>query len=99
VNNKLFVGNLSFKTTQQELQEVFAECGEVVSVSIPQDRETGRQRGFAFVEMASQADAEAAIKAINGKEVGGRQLSVSVSQPKPKTGGGGGRGGGGGNRW
>jgi len=97
VNNKLFVGNLSFKTTQQELQDMFAECGEVVSVSIPQDRDTGRQRGFAFVEMASQADAEAAIKALNGREVGGRQLSVSVSQPKPK--GGGGSGGRGRDRW
>ena len=97
MNNKLFVGNLSFKTTQAELQELFAQYGEVVSVSIPQDRETGRQRGFAFVEMANQADAEAAIKGLNGREVGGRQIAVNVSQPKPRDGGGG-RGGGGG-RW
>jgi RNA recognition motif-containing protein len=96
VNNKLFVGNLSFKTTQAELQELFAAYGEVVSVSIPQDRETGRQRGFAFVEMANQADAEAAIKGLNGKEVGGRQIAVNVSQPKPRDGG---RSGGGGGRW
>jgi RNA recognition motif-containing protein len=93
VNNKLFVGNLSFKTTQEDLQGLFAEYGEVVSVAIPQDRDTGRQRGFAFVEMANQADAEAAIKALNGREVGGRQIAVNVSTPKPKDGnrGGGGR--------
>jgi RNA recognition motif-containing protein len=93
MNNKLFVGNLSFKTTQQELQDYFAEYGEVISVSIPQDRETGRQRGFAFVEMGDQAGAEAAIKGMNGRDVGGRQIAVSISQPKPKGGGGGGGGG------
>ncbi|HEY9733738.1 MAG: RNA-binding protein [Candidatus Obscuribacterales bacterium] len=92
MNNKLFVGNLSFKTTQQGLQDLFAEYGEVVSVAIPQDRETGRQRGFAFVEMANQADAEAAIKALNGRDLDGRQIAVNVSTPKPKDGGGGGRG-------
>lgn len=92
MNNKLFVGNLSFKTTQQGLQDLFAEYGEVVSVAIPQDRDTGRQRGFAFVEMANQADAEAAIKALNGRELDGRQIAVNVSTPKPKDGGGGGRG-------
>jgi hypothetical protein len=89
VNNKLFVGNLSFKTTQQELQDLFAEHGEVISVAIPQDRETGRQRGFAFVEMSNQAQAEAAIKALNGREVDGRQIAVNVSTPKPRDGGGG----------
>lgn len=88
MNNKLFIGNLSFKTTQQGLQELFSEYGEVVSVAIPQDRETGRQRGFAFVEMANQADAEAAIKALNGRELDGRQIAVNVSTPKPKEGGG-----------
>ncbi|CAN5415951.1 hypothetical protein BH10CYA1_BH10CYA1_02010 [soil metagenome] len=92
MNNKLFVGNLSFKTTQQGLQDLFAEYGEVVSVAIPQDRDTGRQRGFAFVEMANQADAEAAIKALNGRDLDGRQIAVNVSTPKPKDGGGGGRG-------
>lgn len=91
MNNKLFVGNLSFKTTQQGLQDLFSEYGEVVSVAIPQDRETGRQRGFAFVEMANQADAEAAIKALNGRDLDGRQIAVNVSTPKPKDGGGGGR--------
>ena len=92
MNNKLFVGNLSFKTTQQGLQDLFAEYGEFVSVAIPQDRDTGRQRGFAFVEMANQADAEAAIKALNGRDLDGRQIAVNVSTPKPKDGGGGGRG-------
>lgn len=92
MNNKLFVGNLSFKTTQQDLEELFAQYGEVVSVAIPQDRETGRQRGFAFVEMANQENAEAAIKALNGRDLDGRQIAVNVSTPKPKNGGGGGRG-------
>ena len=89
MNNKLFVGNLSFKMTVQELEELFAQHGSVKSVSIPQDRNTGRPRGFAFVEMDNQAEAEAAIKAINGREIAGRQIAVSVSQPKAKTGGGG----------
>jgi len=88
VNNKLFVGNLSFKTSQQVLQDLFAEFGEVVSVSIPLDRDTGKPRGFAFVEMSNQASAEAAIKGLNGREVDGRQIAVNVSTPKPKTGGG-----------
>lgn len=86
-NNKLFVGNLSFKSTQEGLQELFAAHGEVVSVTIPQDRDSGRQRGFAFVEMANQAEAEAAIKAVNGRNFDGRDLAVSISQPKPRTAG------------
>ena len=91
MNNKLFVGNLSFKLSEPELEELFAQFGTVVSCSIPTDRETGRKRGFAFIEMSSQAEAEAAIKGLNGKDVDGRQLAVSVSQPKPKGQGGGGR--------
>ncbi len=85
MNNKLFVGNLSFAVTSETLSELFAQCGQVVSCNIATDRETGRPRGFGFVEMESQADAEAAIKNLNGKDVNGRQISVSVSQPKPKT--------------
>lgn len=92
MNNKLFVGNLPFKLSEGELQELFAKHGTVVSCSIPTDRETGRKRGFAFVEMSNQAEAEAAIQALNGREIEGRQIAVSVSQPKPKGGGGGGRG-------
>lgn len=83
------MGNLSFKTTQQGLQDLFAEYGEVVSVAIPTDRETGRQRGFGFVEMSNQAQAEAAIKGPNGREVDGRQIAVNVSQPKSREGAGG----------
>lgn len=90
MNNKLFVGNLSFKVSESELEELFAQYGSVTSCSVPTDRETGRKRGFAFVEMASQSEAEAAIKGLNGHDLGGRQLNVSVAQPKPKGGGGGG---------
>lgn len=90
MNNKLFIGNLSFNLSEVELEELFAEYGTVVSCSVPTDRDTGRKRGFAFIEMGSQAEAEAAIKGLNGREVAGRQLNVSVSQPKPKGGGGGG---------
>jgi RNA recognition motif-containing protein len=92
MNNKLFVGNLSFKLSEKELEDLFAQYGTVVSCAIPTDRETGRKRGFAFVEMSNQAEAEAAIKGLNGKDLEGRQLAVSVSQPKAKgPGGGGGR--------
>ncbi len=92
MNNKLFVGNLSFKLSEAEIEQLFGQYGTVVSCAIPTDRETGRKRGFAFVEMASQAEAEAAIKALNGRDVEGRQIAVSVSQPKPKGPGGGGGG-------
>ena len=88
MNNKLFVGNLSFKLSEPELESLFGQYGTVVSCSIPTDRESGRKRGFAFVEMSTQQEAEAAIQGLNGKDVEGRQLSVSVSQPKPKGGGG-----------
>lgn len=88
MNNKLFVGNLSFKLSDSELEELFAQHGTVLSCSVPTDRDTGRKRGFAFIEMSTQAEAEAAIKALNGFEVDGRQLAVSISQPKPKGGGG-----------
>ncbi|MBX9724341.1 MAG: RNA-binding protein [Candidatus Obscuribacterales bacterium] len=93
MNNKLFVGNLSFKLSEADIEELFGQYGTVVSCSIPTDRDTGRKRGFAFVEMSSQAEAEAAIKGLNGRDIEGRQLAVSVSQPKTKgPGGGGGRG-------
>lgn len=92
MNNKLFVGNLSFKLSDRDLQDLFGQYGTVVSCSVPTDRDTGRKRGFAFIEMSSQAEAEAAIAGLNGKDVEGRQIAVSVSQPKPKGGGGGGRG-------
>jgi RNA recognition motif-containing protein len=90
-NNKLFVGNLPFKLTETDVTELFGQYGEVVSCSIPVDRETGRKRGFAFVEMKDDAMAEAAIVALNGRQIEGRALSVSVSQPKQGGGGGGGK--------
>lgn len=98
-NKKVFVGNLSFKLTEADLERLFSQSGQVVSVSIPTDQETGRKKGFAFIEMGSAAEAEAAIKAFNGQEVGGRQIAVSMSRPRENRGGGGGgghRGGGGG---
>ena len=93
-NNKLFVGNLSFKLNESDIKDLFAAHGNVVSVSLPTDSATGKKRGFAFVEMETQEEAEAAIKALNGQTVETRQITVSVSRPKPQ--GGGFRGGGGG---
>lgn len=93
MNNKLFVGNLAYSVTEEDLLTLFGEYGEVTSASVPKDRETGRPRGFAFVEMQTQAAAEAAIKGLDGREMSGRQIKVSKSEPKPRTGGGGGGGG------
>jgi RNA recognition motif-containing protein len=97
---KLYVGNLSFDTTNQDLNEMFAEFGTVQSSNVIEDRETGRARGFAFVEMSSKEEGEAAINALNGKEVGGRQIKVNEAKPRENRNGGGGggygRGGGGG---
>jgi uncharacterized membrane protein YgcG len=95
---KLYVGNLAFQTTSQELQELFAAAGTVESASVVEDRDTGRSRGFGFVEMATKEEAEAAISQLNGKEVGGRALKVNEAKPRENRGGGGGRGGFGGNR-
>ena len=85
MNNKLFVGNLSFKLSEADLEALFAPSGNVVSVVMPTDRETGRKRGFAFVEMGSQAEAEAAVKNLNGQLVDGRQLVVNPSKPREST--------------
>jgi RNA recognition motif-containing protein len=100
MSTKLYVGNLSFQTTSEELQEMFAQAGTVKSASVVEDRETGRSRGFGFVEMSSDAEAAAAIDQFNGKEIGGRALKVNEAKPREsRGGGGGGRGfGGGGNR-
>mgnify|MGYP000991020802 CR=1 FL=1 len=89
---KIYVGNLPFTTTDAELRTLFGEHGTVESVSLPSDRETGRPRGFGFVEM-SQADAAKAIQALNGRDLGGRALRVNPAEDKPRSGGGGGRGG------
>lgn len=95
--SKIYVGNMSYSTTEDELRDLFAPYGEVVSVSVVYDRATGRPRGFAFVEMGTTEAAEGAITALNGQEVGGRQLRVNAAKPQGEgRGGGGGRGYGGG---
>ena len=92
----LFVGNMSFQTTESELQALFEPFGEVTRIQVMTDRDTGRSRGFAFVEMANDEEAAKAIAALNGKEVGGRALNVNEARPKPERSGP--RGGGGGGR-
>ena len=101
MGKRLFVGNLSFNTTEGTLESLFAQDGrKVESVSVVQDRDTGRSRGFAFVEMGSDDDAKAAISAMNGQEVDGRQMRVDEAEERrPRTGGGGGGGGGRRDRW
>jgi len=95
---KLYVGNLSYSTTENELRQLFGQHGTVTSVAVITDRETGRAKGFGFVEFGSDEEAKAAIAALDGKEVGGRALKVNESRPQGSGGGGGGgsRGGGGG---
>lgn len=95
MSTKLYVGNLAFQTTSEELHELFAKAGTVESASVVEDRMTGRSRGFAFVEMSNQEEATAAIEQFNGKEVGGRALKVNEAKPRENRGGGGGRGFGG----
>jgi len=95
MSTKLYVGNLAFQTTSQELQELFSQAGTVESASVVEDRDTGRSRGFAFVEMSTKEEAASAIEQLNGKEVGGRALKVNEAKPRENRGGGGGRGFGG----
>ncbi len=87
---KLYVGNLAFQTTSEELQSLFAQAGTVESVSLIEDRETGRSRGFGFVEMSSKEEGAAAIAQFNGKDMGGRALNVNEAKPREDRGGGGG---------
>jgi RNA recognition motif-containing protein len=91
---KLYVGNLSYDVSDSALSEMFAAFGTVQSAQVIMDRDTGRSKGFGFVEMGSDQEAQAAIAGLNGKEVGGRSLTVNEARPKSE-GGGGGRGGGG----
>ena len=95
---KLYVGNLSFRTTSEDLREAFATIGTVESATVIEDRDTGRSRGFGFVEMATPEEGAAAIEQFNGKEFGGRNLTVNEAKPRADRGGGGYRGGGGGYR-
>jgi RNA recognition motif-containing protein len=96
----IYVGNLSYDVTQEDLSSIFAEYGTVKRVQLPTDRETGRMRGFAFVEMDSETEETAAIEALDGAEWMGRDLKVNKAKPREDRGfsGGGNRGGGGGNR-
>jgi cold-inducible RNA-binding protein len=97
-NNKLFVGNLSFNTTENDLQDTFAPYGSVVEAKLMMDRESGRSRGFGFVTMSTPEEAEAAISALNGKNIDGRDLTVNIARPREESGGGGGGGSRGGGR-
>ena len=91
-NNKLFVGNLSFNTTENDLQDAFAAFGTVMEANLMSDRTTGRSRGFGFVTMSSDDEAQKAIASLNGKELGGRALTVNVARPREeRADGGGGR--------
>lgn len=94
---KLYVGNLDFSTTESTISDLFEEIGEVTSVALITDRNTGRSRGFAFVEMAQSGDAQSAIEQLNGKQVDGRSIKVAEARPREPRGGspwggGGGRG-------
>jgi RNA recognition motif-containing protein len=93
---KLYVGNLAFKTSSEDLQQLFSQAGTVESASVVEDRDTGRSRGFGFVEMASKEEGEAAIAQFNGKDLDGRNLTVNEARPREDRGGRGGGGGGGG---
>jgi cold-inducible RNA-binding protein len=107
---KLYVGNLSFQTSSEDLRDLFSQAGTVESANVVEDRDTGRSRGFGFIEMATREEGEAAIQQFNGKEFGGRNLTVNEARPREDRGGnrggggrggyggGGGRGGGGGGR-
>lgn len=101
---RIYVGNFAYEMSEQELRQAFEAYGQVQDVSLVRDRDTGRSRGFAFVEMQNSAEAQAAITALNGKELGGRAITVNEARPRPErsfggSGGGfGGRGGGGGFR-
>ena len=96
---KLYVGNLSYQVDSSELEQLFSQHGQVLSAQVINDRDTGRSKGFGFVEMANDSEAEAAIQALNGQEHGGRALTVNEARPREERGfGGGGGGGGGGGR-
>ena len=88
---RIYVGNLNFRTSEQALGDLFAQHGNVANVAIIADRDTGRSRGFAFVEMSDEAEGRAAIEALNGQEIDGRNLTVNEARPRASRGSGGGR--------
>jgi RNA recognition motif-containing protein len=94
MSTKLFVGNLDFKVTENELQDAFAAFGTVVEANLVTDRDTGRPRGFAFITMSTPEEAQKAIEGMNGKSLGGRALNVNIARPREERPGGGGGGGG-----
>lgn len=94
----IFVGNLPFRAEQEDIIELFASFGEVTNCSLPLERDTGRKRGFAFIEMADEATEERAIEGLQGTELMGRPLRINKAEPRGSRGGGGGYGGGGGDR-
>ncbi len=98
MNSKLFVGNLSFNTTENDLQDAFAAYGTVLEANLMTDRMSGRSRGFAFVTMSTPEEAQAAIEGLNGSNLDGRPLTVNIAKPREERSGGGGGGGGGGGR-
>ena len=89
MSTKLYVGNLAFQTTSQQLEELFAQAGTVQSANVVEDRDTGRSRGFAFIEMSTAEEAASAIEQFNGKEVSGRELKVNEAKPRENRSGGG----------
>lgn len=88
----IYAGNLAYSVTDQSLEELFSEFGTVTSARVIQDRDTGRSKGFGFVEMSTNEESSAAIEALNGKEIDGRAVTVNEARPKPQGGGGGGGG-------
>src|SRR5881409_2102032 len=98
MNPKLFVGNLSFNVTENDLQDAFAAYGSVVEANLMMDRATGRSRGFAFITMSTPEEAQKAIDALNGHSLDGRALTVNIARPREERPAGGGAGGGGGRR-
>ena len=93
MGRKLYVGNLPYDTAENQLQDLFAQFGQVESVSVMRDMATGRARGFAFVEMSTEEEAQQAVNGLNETQLGGRNLTVNEARPKPAYGGGGGGGG------
>ncbi len=100
MGRKLYVGNLPYSATEETLRETFSKCGDVDSATMITDRDTGQSKGFGFVEMSRDSEAQKAIQELNGSTLEGREIKVNEAKPKaPRRGGGGGYGGGGGNRW
>ncbi|HSB88820.1 MAG TPA: RNA-binding protein [Anaerolineales bacterium] len=94
MQTKLYVGNLPYTSTEEELRAIFTKAGPVKAITVVRDRDTGRSRGFAFVEMETDADAQKAVSMLNGTQMGGRPLTVNIARPREERPGGGDRGGG-----